>query len=399
MNPDLARLQPYPFERLTALKATVVPNPDLEPIALSIGEPRHPTPGFIVEALLSHLHGLSNYPTTRGTAELRNAVAAWLTRRFRLPAESIDPERHVLPVNGTREALFAFAQCVVQRDADRPLVLMPNPFYQIYEGAALLAGAEPYFLPTTDQTAYLADFGVVPDDIWRRCQLIYLCSPGNPTGAVIGAETLAKLIELAERFDFIIAADECYSELYLDEAAPPVGLLQVAARTGHRDYRRCVVFHSLSKRSNAPGLRSGFVAGDPEVISRFFLYRTYHGCAMSPPTQAASSRAWGDEAHVMQNRALYREKFQAVMDILDGVLEISLPLAGFYLWPKTPIDDTEFARGLFERKHVTVLPGTYLSRQVDDINPGANRIRIALVPPLDECVDAAGRIRDFCETL
>ncbi|MGA7802056.1 MAG: succinyldiaminopimelate transaminase [Gammaproteobacteria bacterium] len=394
MNPDLSRLQPYPFERLAELKAGVAVPSHLAPIDLSIGEPKHPSPGFVVEEMITHLHGLARYPVTRGTAQLRAAISAWLTRRFALPDGSIDPERHVLPVNGTREALFAFAQCVVDRST-APLVLMPNPFYQIYEGAALLAGAEPWFMNTTAETGYRPDFGQVPESVWQRCQLVYLCSPGNPTGAVLGQRSLEQLIALADAHDFIIAADECYSEIYPDEAAPPLGLLAAAAAMGRSDYRRCVVFHSLSKRSNVPGLRSGFVAGDAQVIASFLRYRTYHGCAMPPPTQAASIKAWSDESHVRANRDLYREKFAAVVDILGPVLEVRAPEAGFYLWPRLPMQDTDFAQGLFEQQHVTVLPGSYLSRDAHGHNPGSGHARIALVAPVDECIEAAHRIRTF----
>lgn len=399
MNGDLAKLQSYPFEKLNALKAGTAPPAALEHIALSIGEPKHPTPKLISESLLEHLHQLAVYPTTKGKPELRQAIAGWLTRRFDLPEGSLDAECQVLPVNGTREALFAFAQAVVDRSRGDALVLSPNPFYQIYEGAALLAGAEPHFLPCTAETGFVPDFDAIDDATWERCQLLFLCSPGNPTGAVIPMETLQRLIRLAERHDFIIAADECYSEIYFDEAQPPVGLLQAAAAMGHTDYRRCVVFHSLSKRSNAPGLRSGFVAGDAAVLEQFLLYRTYHGCAMPLQHQIASIAAWNDETHVAANRALYREKFDAVLDVLDGVLEVERPDAGFYLWAKTPIADPDFARGLFDTQHVTVLPGSYLSRTVDGLNPGENRIRMALVAPLDECIEAAGRIRQFVESL
>jgi len=398
MNPDLDRLQPYPFEKLAALKAGATPPDGLDHIALSIGEPKHPTPAFITEEVLSHLHGLAAYPTTRGTGVLRQAIADWLSARFALAAGSLDPTRHVLPVNGTREALFAFAQAVVSRDGD-PLVLMPNPFYQIYEGAAFLAGATPYFLPTMAENGFLPDFDSVPAEAWDRCQLIYLCSPGNPTGAVIGIDDLQRLIRLADEHDFIIASDECYSEIYFDESNPPPGLLQAAAAMGRHDFRRCVVFHSLSKRSNSPGLRSGFVAGDEAVIDAFFRYRTYHGCAMPPAHQAASVKAWRDEAHVAENRNLYRAKFDAVIDILDGTLPVSKPQASFYLWTETPIPDTDFARGLFGQQNVTVLPGSFLSRDAGGINPGANRIRMALVAPLDECIDAAMRIRAYTESL
>jgi N-succinyldiaminopimelate aminotransferase len=398
MNPDLARLQPYPFEKLAALKAGIEPPVELGHIALSIGEPKHPTPKFIVETLIAHLHLLSAYPTTRGLPALRQTIADWLTRRFQLPAGGLDPERQILPLNGTREGLFAFAQALVDRTR-QPLVLMPNPFYQIYEGAALLAGAEPHFLPCLAENGFIPDFAAVDADTWRRCQILYLCSPGNPTGAVIPLATLQRLIQLAEEFDFLIAADECYSELYGDEERPPVGLLQAAATLGQLDYRRCLVFHSLSKRSNVPGLRSGFIAGDAEVIERFFQYRTYHGCAMPVQHQHASIAAWGDESHVVANRALYRAKFDAVLAILGDVLEVTRPEAGFYLWPVTPIPDPAFARELFATANVTVLPGSYLSREVAGQNPGAHRARLALVAPLDECVEAAWRIRRFVESL
>ena len=395
MNPNLERLQPYPFEKLRALMSGVTPPAGLDHIPLSIGEPRHPTPAFVTEAVLAHLHGLSSYPLTRGSAALRQAIAGWLERRFGLGDGALDPERQVLPVNGTREALFAFAQAVV--DAGRPgaAVLMPNPFYQIYEGAALLAGAEPVYLNCGDDG--LPDFDAVPAETWARCQLLYLCSPHNPTGAVVPEATLRKLMALADEHDFIIAADECYSEIYFDEDRPPVGLLEAAARAGRSDFRRCVVFHSLSKRSNAPGLRSGFVAGDAEVLQAFFAYRTYHGCAMPEHHQAASRLAWGDEDHVRQNRAEYRAKFDAVLEILGDVLEVQRPEAGFYLWPRTPGDDAEFARELYRQQNVTVLPGSFLSRTVNGENPGAGRVRMALVAPLDECVDAARRIRSFLE--
>jgi N-succinyldiaminopimelate aminotransferase len=402
MNPDLDRLQPYPFERLAALKQGVKPPPGLNHIALSIGEPKHPTPAMIRETLLTHLHGLSVYPTTRGMPALREAIAAWLTRRFALPQGAIDPERQILPLNGTREGLFAFAQAVVDRSRT-PLVLMPNPFYQIYEGAALLAGAEPRYLPCTAETGFLPDLDAVDAGTWRRCQLLYICSPGNPTGRVMALGQLQRLITLAQEHSFVLAADECYSELYPDEANPPPGLLQAAASIGLSDFCNCVVFHSLSKRSNAPGLRSGFIAGDAAVCERFFQYRTYHGCAMPLPQQHASIAAWGDEAHVVANRALYRAKFDAVLEILDGVLPCERPDAGFYLWPKTPREDTDFARALFAAANVTVLPGRFLSRPVDgpgrSDDPGRGRMRLALVAPLDECIDAARRIRSYIETL
>jgi N-succinyldiaminopimelate aminotransferase len=397
MNPLLDTLQPYPFEKLARLQHGLEPPAALKPITLSIGEPQHPTPAFIGRTLTTHLASLTQYPATKGLPALREGIALWLARRFHLPPDAIDPDRHILPCHGTREALFAFAQAVID-PGQRPLVLMPNPFYQIYEGAALLAGAQPYFLNTTRDSDYLPDFDNVPEDIWARCQLLYVCSPGNPTGAVLPAATQRRLIELAERFDFIIAADECYSELYGDESAPPPGLLETAWAMGNTAFGRCVAFHSLSKRSNAPGLRSGFVAGDAAILSRFLLYRTYHGAALSVPVQQASLAAWRDEAHVIVNRELYRQKFSAVSAILAGALDIRVPPAGFYLWPRIPGDDQDFARGLFAEKNVTVLPGSYLSRDYFGVNPGRGHVRLALVPPLADCVDAALRIRDFVQS-
>ncbi len=394
MNPDLDKLQPYPFERLNRLKAGVKPAAGPH-IALSIGEPKHATPELVTAALQEYLAaGLASYPLSKGIPELRQAIADWLTRRFALPRGSVDPERHVLPAAGTREALFAFAQAVIDRS--RPaLVVAPNPFYQIYEGAALLAGATPHFLPCLRENGYLPDFDDVPAATWDDCQLLYLCSPGNPTGAVIPQDRLQRLIELAERHDFVIASDECYSEIYFDEAAPPPGLLQAAAALGNSDYRRCVVFHSLSKRSNAPGLRSGFVAGDAAVLAQFLRYRTYHGCALPLQHQHASIAAWRDEDHVRDNRRLYRDKFDAVLAVLDGCLDVVRPDAGFYLWPRVPGSDEDFARDLFAAQNVTVLPGRYLSRDAGGANPGAGHVRMALVAAPDECLEAARRIREF----
>lgn len=397
MNPHLQKLQPYPFEKLFELKRGITPPADKPHIALSIGEPKHPTPQFITESLIAHLHGLANYPATKGLPELRQAIADWLSRRFSLPAESVDPERHILPCNGTREALFSFAQCVIDA-SKRPLVLMPNPFYQIYEGAALLSGAEPYFLNATREAGYLPDFDSVPDEVWARCQLIYLCSPGNPSGAVIGTETHRRLIELSERYNFLIASDECYSELYLDESAPPPGLLQSAHAMGNTEFKRCIVFHSLSKRSNAPGLRSGFIAGDAEVMTLYQRYRTYHGCALPLPVQHASIKAWQDEKHVAENRTEYRRKFSAVYPVLKDLLDLSPPPGGFYLWLDTQRDDCEFARNLYAHQNVTVLPGSFLSREAHGVNPGRDHVRMALVAPLEECVEAAYRIREFIQS-
>lgn len=394
MNNALNLLQPYPFEKLRALLAGVTPEAGKKPIALSIGEPKHRSPSFVAEALAANLDQLSVYPTTLGLPALREAIAHWCERRFRVPAGWLEPARHVLPVNGTREALFAFTQATVNRESNG-LVVSPNPFYQIYEGAALLAGATPHYLPCLQENGFNPDFDAVPAEIWQRCQILFICSPGNPTGALVPLETLKKLIALADEHDFVIAADECYSELYFDEQNPPPGLLTACAELGRSDFSRCVVFHSLSKRSNLPGLRSGFVAGDAEILKKFLLYRTYHGCAMPVQTQLASIAAWNDEVHVRANRVLYREKFDAVLEILQPVLDVQRPDGSFYLWPKTPVDDTLFTRELFAREHVTVVPGSYLSREVDGLNPGANRVRMALVAPLAECVEAAERIRDF----
>ncbi len=396
MNPDLQRLQPYPFEKLRQLFADLTPPASTSPIALSIGEPRHPAPDFVARVLADNLHRLGNYPLTAGMPELRAAIAAWLTRRFGL--DGVDAERQVLPVNGTREALFAFAQAVVAPSPDA-LVMSPNPFYQIYEGAALLAGARPHFINCLEDTAYLPDFDAVTDEQWRACQLLYLCSPGNPTGAVIPLPQLQHLIELAREFDFVIASDECYSEIYCDEDAPPPGLLQACAALGDHDFRHCVVFHSLSKRTNLPGLRSGFVAGDADILQRFLLYRTYHGCAMPPHHQLASIAAWEDEGHVFDNRRRYRDKFDRVLSELAGHLPVERPDAGFYLWPTTPVADTEFARALFAHEHVTVLPGRFLARQAAGVNPGENRVRMALVAGLEQCAEAAQRIVRCLEAL
>lgn len=396
MNHALNQLQPYPFEKLRALLAGITPPADKRSIALSIGEPKHKSPEFVAKALADNHDQLAVYPTTLGIPALREAIAAWCERRFGVPAGWLDAARHVLPVNGTREALFAFTQTVVQRDVDG-LVVSPNPFYQIYEGAALLAGAEPHYLPCLEDNGFNPDFDAVPAEIWQRCQILFLCSPGNPTGALVPMEQLKKLIALADEHDFVIAADECYSELYFDEENPPPGLLSACAELGRRDFKRCVVFHSLSKRSNLPGLRSGFVAGDADILKAFLLYRTYHGCAMPVQTQLASIAAWQDEAHVRANRDQYRAKYDAVLEILQPVLDVQRPDGSFYLWAKTPGDDSTFTRELFAREHVTVVPGSYLSREVNGENPGAGRIRMALVAPLAECIEAAERIRRFVQ--
>jgi len=389
MNPNLLALQPYPFEKLRQLFEDITPNREKSAIALSIGEPRHRPPEFVLQVLASNLDKLTSYPITKGIPQLRQTIAAWLVQRFGLNA--VDAERHVLPVNGTREALFAFAQAVVT-GGPTATVLCPNPFYQIYEGAALLAGAQPQFINCTAANGFLPDFDSVSSDQWQQCQLLYLCSPGNPTGAVIPLATLQTLVALAREHDFVIASDECYSELYFDEHSPPPGLLQACELAGESDYRNCVVFHSLSKRSNLPGLRSGFVAGDADLLKGFLQYRTYHGCAMPLHHQLASVAAWSDEDHVVANRQQYREKFAAVLAILDGHLAVSEPDAGFYLWPSTPIPDTEFAQRLFALEHVTVLPGRFLGRDAQGHNPGENRVRIALVAELDQCTEAARRI-------
>jgi N-succinyldiaminopimelate aminotransferase len=399
MNPHLNQLHPYPFEKLADLKHGIVPPADKSPIVLSIGEPAHATPEIIKQTLLDNLGGLSNYPTTKGIPELRQAIADWIAQRFHI---SVDANSQVLPVSGTREALFSFAQCLIDASS-KPVVIMPNPFYQIYEGAALLAGAEPYFLNTTQDTDYLPDFDSVPESVWQRCQLIYICSPANPSGSVMSQAEQEKLLRLAEKYDFVIASDECYSELYDDENHPPVGLLETAWQTGNTAFKRCVVFHSLSKRSNAPGLRSGFVAGDADILQQYFQYRTYQGCAMPLPTQKASISAWQDESHVIENRRLYREKFTAFIDILSEVCDVKKPPASFYVWLKIPeqlaINDTEFAKRLFAQENITVLSGSFLSRDFNGINPGVNHVRIALVAPLAECIEAAQRIKRFLTTL
>jgi N-succinyldiaminopimelate aminotransferase len=388
LNPLLGRLQPYPFEKLRALTAGVTPNPALAPINLSIGEPKHPTPEFVKAALAGALQGLSAYPATAGTPALREAIAAWLARRYALPA--LDAATEVLPVNGSREALFAFAQTVIDPAGGAARVACPNPFYQIYEGAALLAGAQPVFL--NDGMPFEAlDWGGV--------QLAYVCSPGNPTGRVLGLEDWRRLFELSDRHGFVIAADECYSELYYEEARPPLGALQAARQLGREGYERIVAFSSLSKRSNAPGMRSGFVAGDAQILKRFLLYRTYHGSAMSLPVQQASIAAWGDEEHVRANRRLYAEKYRAVLPLIEAPLVTAMPEGGFYLWVRTPGDDAAFARELLRQYNVLVLPGSFLARDAHGANPGRNHLRVALVAPLAECVEAARRIGRLARSL
>jgi N-succinyldiaminopimelate aminotransferase len=410
MNPLLSRLQPYPFERLRQLFAGVTPNPGMRPISLGMGEPKHATPAFIQQAMIAAItrrpSGLASYPATAGEPALREAFAKWLHGRYGL---TINPATQTLPVNGSREALFALTQTVVNAGAGdvqpgrvgRPLVVCPNPFYQIYEGAALLAGADPYFVASDPARNFAVDWDSVPASVWARTQLLFVCSPGNPTGAVMPLSEWKKLFDLSDRHGFVIASDECYSEIYFRDE-PPLGGMQAAALLGRGDFKNLVSLTSLSKRSNVPGMRSGFVAGDAAIISQFLLYRTYHGSAMSPAVQAASLAAWGDETHVVENRALYREKFNQVTPILAQVMPVALPDAGFYLWAQVPADregctgsDTDFARELLALYNVSVLPGSFLAREVDGVNPGAQRVRMALVAETSECVEAAHRIAQF----
>ena len=395
MNPLLDKLQPYPFEKLRRLLADNQPDPALRPISLGIGEPKHPTPAFIRQALADSLDGLAVYPSTAGGDPLRGAIAGWLERRYGLPA--IDPATQVLPVNGSREALFALAQAVIDPGADA-LVICPNPFYQIYEGAALLAGATPWFVNSDPARNFAPDFASVPQEAWERVQLLYICSPGNPTGAVLSLDDWKELFALSDRYGFVIAADECYSEIYFKPEAP-LGSLEAAHKLGRAGYPRLITFSSLSKRSNVPGMRSGFVAGDAAVLKRFLLYRTYCGGAMSPPVQAASIAAWNDESHVAENRAKYIAKFSQVTPLLQRVLDVELPDAGFYLWARVDklagISDAEYAKRLHAEYNVTVLPGSFLAREAHGINPGQNRIRMALVAEVDECLEAAHRIVEF----
>lgn len=397
MNPSLAKLQPYPFEKLRALYAGVKPNAALSPINLSIGEPKHPTPEFIKRALTDNLAGLASYPPTVGSPELREAIAVWLVRRYGLPG--IDAATQVLPINGSREALFAIAQTVIDPSRGEPFVICPNPFYQIYEGAALLAGAAPYFVNTAASRGFAADYEAVPDAIWKRTQLLYVCSPSNPTGRVMDIEEWRLLFELSDRHGFVIASDECYSELYFDEGLPTLGALQAANRLGRGDFARLVVFSSLSKRSNVPGMRSGFVAGDAALLKAFLLYRTYHGGAMNPAVQAASAAAWKDETHVRENRRLYAEKFATTLGMIKAPLAASMPQGGFYYWMRTPTAAADFARDLYRARNVQVLPGSFLARDAHGENPGADFIRIALVAPLADCVEAIARVADFAATL
>ena len=398
MNPLLHTLQPYPFERLRQLFTGITPPANLAPISLGIGEPRHPTPPFIAQALADNLAGLANYPATAGAPALRDAFAAWLHTRYGL---AVNGQTHTLPVSGSREALFAFTQTVVDASQPDPIVLCPNPFYQIYEGAALLAGATPYYVPSVASKNFAVDWDSVPESIWQRTQLIFVCSPGNPTGAVMPLDEWKKLFALSDRYGFVIASDECYSEIYFRDEAP-LGGLEAAAQLGRADFKRLMAFTSLSKRSNVPGLRSGFVAGDADLIKAFSLYRTYHGSAMSPTIQAASIVAWGDESHVEANRAQYRQKFAEVTPLLASVMDVQLPDASFYLWAGVParmgLSDTEFARALYAQYNVTVLPGSYLARDFNGTNPGAGRVRMALVAETAECLQAARRIVQFIQS-
>jgi N-succinyldiaminopimelate aminotransferase len=396
VNPRLQLLQPYPFEKLRKLFAGVTPDPALTHISLGIGEPRHPTPDLVKRALTDSLAKLASYPPTAGGEVLRQAIADWLVRRYRL--RTIDWKTEVLPVNGSREALFAFAQTVIDPTEADSIVVCPNPFYQIYEGAALLAGARPHYVNTTADTGFGVDYASVPEAAWRKTRLLYVCSPGNPTGKVLGLEQWKEIFALSDRHGFVVASDECYSEIYFDEAAPPLGALQAAAELG-RGFARLVVFSSLSKRSNVPGMRSGFVAGDAAILKAFLLYRTYHGGAMNPTVQDASAAAWRDENHVRENRRKYAGKFDRITPLMQSALRLERPDAGFYLWARTPIADTVFARRLYAEQHVTVLPGSFLARESGGVNPGANYIRMALVAEIDECLEAARRVVEFARRL
>jgi len=395
MNPRLNHLHPYPFQKLKELCTGLKCPAELEAINLTIGEPKHKPPAIVLECLASHLSRVAHYPPTAGSIGLREALASWLCKRFSLPDNSIDPASQVLPVNGTREALFAIAQCIYDNTSNKKKILMPNPFYQIYEGAALLAGAEPCFYNCVAEQDYQPDFASIPEVVWQQCQLLYICTPGNPSGAVLSVETLTQLIELSAKYQFVIVSDECYSEIYPDENNKPVGLLEAAAAAGNINYKRCLVFNSLSKRSNLPGLRSGLVAGDSEIIKQFLIYRTYHGCAMPAHADAASAVAWGDESHVLHNRELYREKFPGVLRILGEPLKLLRPDAGFFLWININSIDTDFTRHLYRSKGVKVLPGSFLSRDSHGINPGDHHLRLALVAPMDQCIEASSRIADY----
>ncbi len=398
MDPQLDKLQSYPFEKLRTLFSNANANQQFAHINLSIGEPKHPTPAFIKQALIENVDYLANYPKTKGELVLRESISSWLINRFSLPSQSIHPDRHILPVNGTREALFAIAQTIIN-SAENGKVLLPNPFYQIYEGAAILAGAQPTYIDFSVVNNQVPAIDAISDETWKHVQLVYICTPSNPTGEVIPSATLQKLLTLAHKFDFVIASDECYSEIYHDESHPPQGLLQACIANGDESFQRCLAFYSLSKRSNSPGLRSGFVAGDETLISLFLKYRTYHGCAMPISTQIASAAAWSDETHVLENRNRYRDSFSRTINEISKLIPIEQPEAGFYLWLPTPIDDEEFALGLYSQQNVTVLPGKYLARSVNNQNPGANRVRIALVATPEECEAAAQRITLYLKSL
>ena len=397
MNPDLDRLQPYPFKKLRGLFKDTTPNPALSAIALAIGEPKHPTPPLIIDAMADNLGGLARYPLTLGSESLRATIAAWLKRRYDL--NQIDPHTQVVPTLGSREAIFSLAQTIIDRGKPGATVICPNPFYQIYEGAALLAGATPYFINNVADNNFRYDVSAVPEAVWARTQLVYACSPANPTGKVMSLEEWEQLFNLSDRYGFVIVSDECYSEIYLDNANPPLGALEAAQALGLDGYARLVAMGSLSKRSNVPGMRSGYAVGDAAILKQFTLYRTYHGSAMGPAVQAASEVAWKDEAHVIENRRLYREKFRAFYDIVHPVLPLVMPDASFYFWVKTPIADTEFARRLYQDQHLTVLAGSYLGRVAHGINPGENYVRLAMVSPLNECIEAAHRITNFIQSL
>ena len=400
MNPLLQSLKPYPFERLRQLHADVIPNPAYTPISLGIGEPRHATPQLIKDALSGSLAGLASYPGTLGEPALRQTLTDWLAGRYGI---RVNPATQVLPVNGSREALFALAQAVIDPGKTGATVVCPNPFYQIYEGAALLAGAQPYFVPSVAERNFAVDWASVPDAVWAVTQLVFVCTPGNPAGSVMTLDEWKLLFELSDRHGFVIASDECYSEIYFRDEAP-LGGLEAAVKLGRSDFKNLVAMTSLSKRSNVPGLRSGFVAGDAALIKPFLLYRTYHGSAMSPVVQAASIAAWRDEAHVIDNRAQYRAKFAQVTPLLAGVMDVALPDAGFYLWAGIPAafqgSDTTFSRELLAAYNVVVLPGSYLARDTNGSqggNPGTGRVRMALVAGTDECVQAAQRIVQFIQ--
>lgn len=400
MNPNLEFLKPDPFERLDELLAHTHPPATLYPIVLSIGEPDYSASPYVIDKLKDNIELIQYYPTVQGIPDLRKAIRNWIIRRYQINPDYVHEDAHILPVNGARESLFTIAQVVIDPHQEDPLVMMSNPFYQVYESAAIIANATPVFLATTAENGFLPDFSVVPDAFWRNCQLIYICSPGNPTGKVFTKKIFFELINLSLKYQFVIASDECYSEIYRDEKQPPIGLLQMAAEFGNHEFTNCLAFNSLSKRSNVPGLRSGFVAGDKEIIRKYLRYRTYHGCSMPLPNQYASIACWNDEQHVIDNRRDYKNKFDAVYEILSPVLEVAIPDASFYLWLKLPVDDDEkFTHELYRTQNVAVLPGSYLSRKTGNKNPGQGFVRIALVASLDDCIEAARRIRAFVQSM